>query len=465
MNASRRPSNFDKFSHEVRLAFQEYLTTPTIIIVAFLVLAIAMIALEQSDISWLDRLRGSIESITFGEASSTQTTLGAAAGALITITSITFTVLLIAIQQAAGAMSPVITDQFLRRPFNQVVFGYFVGMSLYSLIVLASTHSTFDPVLSALLAFVFSGIALYLLAALVYVTLTQMRPPVVIHATHDGVLEARKRQLPIVEQTRRAPQMSAGTRVPVQSRADGYVNNIDLRTIKRAIGDKRDELEIVLHVQVGSYVALHDEVAEIRVGPGTDTEEVSQAILQALQLGRARDLQYDPAHGIRAIMNIGWTSISTSKQDPVPGTEAIQALRSLLAHWVGEEEDGLPDHEKLPVVYDDDILWQPLRALESLAVVATESMQHQNFALVLRTFGRMFDRLPAPQRSQLEEMIPRILSRLQYEVLTTDLDEALLELADALAIAGSSEVAEIVWEARQEARNAIPGLADADGSA
>jgi hypothetical protein len=92
-------------------------------------------------------------------------------------------------------------------------------------------------------------------------------------------------------------------------------------------------------------------------------------------------------------------------------------------------------------------------------------MQHQNFALVLRTFGRMFDRLPAPQRSQLEEMIPRILSRLQYEVLTTELDGALLELADALDTAGSSEVAEIVWEARQEARSAIPGLADADGSA
>src|SRR5918911_4888911 len=108
MDASRQPSNFDKFNHEVRLAFQEYLTVPTIIIVAFVVLAIAMIALEQANISWLDHLRGSIESITFGEASSTQTTLGAAAGAPLTITSITFSLLLIAIQQAAGAMRPLI---------------------------------------------------------------------------------------------------------------------------------------------------------------------------------------------------------------------------------------------------------------------------------------------------------------------------------------------------------------------
>ncbi len=50
-------------------------------------------------------------------------------------------------------------------------------------------------------------------------------------------------------------------------------------------------------------------------------------------------------------------------------------------------------------------------------------------------------------------------------MLTTELDEALLKLGDALDIAGSSEVAEIVWEARQQARSDISGLADADGSA
>ncbi len=104
----------------------------------------------------------------------------------------------------------------------------------------------------------------------------------------------------------------------------------------------------------------------------------------------------------------------------------------------------MSDHEKLPVVYHDDILSQPLGALESLAVVATEFMQHHNSALVLRVFAMMFDRLPQAQRSQLEEMIPRILSRLEYEVLTTELDEALLKLGDALDVAGSPEVAETV---------------------
>jgi hypothetical protein len=213
-------------------------------------------------------------------------------------------------------------------------------------------------------------------------------------------------------------------------------------------------------------MAFYDEIAEIRLlADGIKTEELGQAILQALRLRRVRDLQYDPGHGMIQIMNIGWTSISTSKQNPVPGAEAVNALRDLLAQWADEEENEPSGVEKLPVVYYDDIPSKPLYMLESLGVVATESLQHQNFALVLRAFAKMFGRMPAAQRSQVEEIIPRILSRLQYAVLTTDLDEALLTLAVALDTAGSRETAEEVWEARQQARSNISSLADTDDSA
>ncbi len=165
-------------------------------------------------------------------------------------------------------------------------------------------------------------------------------------------------------------------------------------------------------------------------------------------------------------MNIGWTSISTSKQNPVPGAEAINALRDLLSQWTGQENKPR-DREKLPVVYHDHIPSKPLRMLESLAVAATESRQHQNFALVFRAFATMFDRLSPAQRSQVEEMIPRILSRLQDEVLTTELDEALMSLADALNEAGCRESAEVVREARQRARSITsrPATAPPDSEA
>ena len=456
MDASRQPSNFSKFTDELRRAFQEYLSVPTVIILVFLALAAVMIAIEKSEIAAVDRLRVTLTDQVFGDGDSTRDILTAAAATLITITSITFTVLLLAVQQAAGAMGTQIIDQFLRRPINQLVFGYFVGMSIYSLIVLAAVHEEFNPILSTLLAFVFSGVALYLLAALVYVTLTQMRPAIVIHAIHDGTLVARKRQLPIIMRTRRSPRINDGGRIAVHSRGDGYVGYVDLDLLDKAIGGRRQDLEIVLQVQIGSYVALGDAIAEIRTLSDIDTAGLQEAIRRAVKLGRARDLQYDPLHGIEQIVNIGWTTISTAQQSPIAGAQAIDALRDLLAVWSGNEE-GAENDEKLPIVYRDDIPSALLRAFESLAVAAGESRQHQNFALVLLVFAKMFERLPPAQRSLAEAIVPRILSGMGELVLTTELDEALMVLAAALDTAGSGATAEVVRQARDHAHNKPDG--------
>jgi hypothetical protein len=54
----------------------------------------------------------------------------------------------------------------------------------------------------------------------------------------------------------------------------------------------------VLRVQIRSYGATHDEVAEIRAISDTQADELRRATLRALKWGRARDFDYDPVHGI-----------------------------------------------------------------------------------------------------------------------------------------------------------------------
>ena len=73
-----------------------------------------------------------------------------------------------------------------------------------------------------------------------------------------------------------------------------------------------------------------------------------------------------------------------------------------------------------------------MEAFESLAIVASESMQHQNFAEVLHTFAVMFDRLPLDQQRRAEDIILRLLSALGEFVLTAELDSTLSALVGAL---------------------------------
>jgi hypothetical protein len=88
------------------------------------------------------------------------------------------TLLLLIVQQSASTMTTQVFDQFLRRRSNQMYFGFFVGLAVYTLITLATVDEPFNPVFAATLAFVLTVIALFLLIVLFYATIHQKRPPV-----------------------------------------------------------------------------------------------------------------------------------------------------------------------------------------------------------------------------------------------------------------------------------------------
>ncbi|WP_164093848.1 DUF2254 family protein, partial [Stenotrophomonas maltophilia] len=71
--------------------------------------------------------------------------LATVASSIITVTSITFSLLLIAVQQGASALTAQVTDQFMARKTNQFYFGYFVGLSVFVLITLVSNTDYHRP--------------------------------------------------------------------------------------------------------------------------------------------------------------------------------------------------------------------------------------------------------------------------------------------------------------------------------
>jgi hypothetical protein len=144
--------------------------------------------------------------------------------------------------------------------------------------------------------------------------------------------------------------------------------------------------------------------------------------------------------------NIAWRSISTSQQNPAPGITAIRNLRDLLARWA--DQPGNDSDKLLPVVYPDDVPAQLLAAFESLDVVASEAMQHQTYAEIVRAFTLTFDRLLPEHQSRIEELMLRTLPALGDHVLTKELDVALEDMARMLEANGRFETAMAVRSAR-----------------
>jgi hypothetical protein len=159
---------FSDLGEAVSRAFSEFLAIPSYVIVSFLTLAVGSYLFDRAHPAWLAPVREMLRTHVFSEPDATSSLLSTIAGGLITVTSITISLLLLALQQSAATMTAEVFDQFLRRRLNQVYFGFFIGLALYSLVTLATVASSFNPVFGATIAVLLTVIALYLLIVLLY---------------------------------------------------------------------------------------------------------------------------------------------------------------------------------------------------------------------------------------------------------------------------------------------------------
>jgi uncharacterized membrane protein len=437
----------------IRHAFGTFLTLPTTVVIAFMVLAVATYALDQGDSGWLQPLSQFLQTHIFNDSEATAQVLSTIAGGMITITSITFSLLLVALQQSAGSMTHAVFDQFLRRSLNQFYAGWFIGITLFTLVTLATVRPEFNPIFGATLALLFAVSALYVLLLMIYSAIEQMRPSAILESIHDHTLRARERQIPLLRRTRRRPEGRGPARQTVRAPSDGFVTGIDLDVLAEAL-QPAPQAEIVFHLPLGAYAAFGDPLAEVTGVAGDDLDGLAEAVRSAVTLARERDLERDPSFGLEQMETIAWTTISTSKQDPNPGLEAVRNLRDLLARWAvaDPEETGEAAQapEPLAVVYPDDVIERLMGTIESLTIVASESMQHHVYADVLRGLATTMDRLPPELAKRSEELVLRSLAGLGDQVLSAELENALGDVADAFDTAGLVEGTVAVRTARTE---------------
>lgn len=456
MSSPGHSDHASKARDAIRRAFAEFLLVPSCLIAVFVLLAAGTFVLDRSPFAWLAPVRDVLQAWIFANAAATADLLRTIAAGLITITSITISLLLIALQQSASALTHQVYDQFLRNRLNQVYFGFFVGLSLYALVTLASV-GPLNPVIGGTVALASTVIALYLLLVLFYTTVDQMRPVVIIEAIHRHALAARSAQRDFLLRTRRASRLDAPLRIAVTTEQHGFVTRIDVDAIETALKEAGADIEVVLRVSLGAYVVFGQVLAEVKAHAAIDAHAIGKVLRDAIRRQDKRDLASDPLDGVEELETIGWTSISTAQSDADSGILTIYSLRDILARWSCPQTE-TEERERAPIVYVDDVVAKVLDALESLAVSASESMQHQSYSEILRTFELLFERLGPAEQRRVEDILLRTLSGLGDHVLTSELEGALDRLVAVLDAAGRRETAAAVRTATRALARSVGKL-------
>ena len=454
---------FNKVVASVQRAFEEFLTIPILIILGFLALAAISYYADRFRFPFLQPVILFLQKHIFTDAQATTTMLSTVAGSLITVTSITITLLLLVVQQTASAFTTQVFDQFLSRSSNRIVFGFFIGVSLFTLITLATVDAPFNPVIGGSLAFLLTVMALTMLIFLFYSTINQMRPPIIIDAIHSHTLKARRQQLGLVRYTRRSSETSLPVARLVRAVDEGFITRVDLDLLNDIINRYEEEIEIVLLVSIGTFVAYQDPLAEIKMqqAGGDKLDKIEAKLHQALFLADNRNIAADPAYGIEQLVSIAWTSTSPSKSNPNPGLLTVYRLRDLLSRWAIHPKEPV-NPIPIPVVYHDDVYDHLMSAFEDLAVISSASLQHMVFTEVIHSLAMIFDRLPSELQQRASDIIMRILTAMGDHVLTHQLDVNLSNLVRVLNECSFQETAIAVRQAQVDMRQAIGSLSSSN---
>ncbi len=253
--------------------------------------------------------------------------MGAIAGSMMSVVSIVYSVLVVALSLASVQFSPRILGGFIRDRQSQRTLGVFIGTFTHCLLAMRS--STTDPPWVATWAVAFGF--LLGLACLGYLIFF-------IHHIATGI-QVNNLVHRIVEETERvieevypfgghpmAPALSNVAASVVAARS-GYLQLVDYEGL--AVIARSRRLEIHLTVEPGDFVSRGGELA--RVGGEDLPARELHKIGEAFDLGPIRTMQQDVAFGVRQLVDIALKAISPAVNDPSTATTCIDQLGALLA--------------------------------------------------------------------------------------------------------------------------------------
>ena len=170
---------------------------PALIAIIFLALSWGML---EFDFSVLGKdIKSGLSWLSLRDASTARSIIATVAGAIISLTVFSFSMVMIVLNQAASQMSNRVLNSMIENRFQQVILGIYIGTIVYALFLLSTIRDNSNglnvPALSIYLLLVLTVIDIFLfIYFLDYVTQT-VKYETVINRVKNHTLHTMRREL------------------------------------------------------------------------------------------------------------------------------------------------------------------------------------------------------------------------------------------------------------------------------
>jgi uncharacterized membrane protein len=291
---------------------------PLICVFAGIALAVALLAIDRA--SGHDLVGTSVT----GSAASVQTILTAASTSLVTLTSVVLSLTLVAVQLAMGQFSPRIVRAILHDRRSQLAVGLFIGTFAYSMTVLREVNGNSSgggsvPGLAVAVDYGLILAAVVVLVLYVNHTAQSLRVGGLLGRVADATREEIDRLYPAAPGPEDDPSVVAAPDY-------GVVNRVPHQLLVQLAEEADCVLELV--PAMGDFVPRGGPLFRVR---GSLPEPGRSAAALSVILDRERSHEFEPAFGLRKLVDVATRSIYSSPfQDPSTSVQAINAIHDIL---------------------------------------------------------------------------------------------------------------------------------------
>ncbi len=272
-----------------------------------------------------------------------QTILNAIAVSILTMTTITFSSIMVVLTTYSSQFSPRTLQDFISDVVTQRVLGVFTGGFVYSLLLLLFLKDLSDkklflgPGIAVIWAIVCLGFFVFFIHHVATWTqvnslidkITTRTQETIRNSFHLGIDQTKSKQLSVKENIN---ELEKKEKIKINAPTSGYLQMIKLGPILKKATDNDHVIKV--ERRIGDYV-LKDTPLYSYLDTRSLTKEDKNMYEECFAIGPERNTVQDVEFGIQKLVEIALRAISPGINDPHTAINCINRIGTILAELGG----------------------------------------------------------------------------------------------------------------------------------
>lgn len=301
---------------------------PALLAISFLLLTWVMLVIDFSE--WGKNIKANTSWLSLKDATTARSIISTIAGAIISLTVFSFSMVMIVLNQAASQMTNRVLSSMIGNRFQQTVLGFYIGTIVYALFLLSTirdiSSGIYVPALSIYLLILLTVVDIFLfIYFLDYVTQTVKYETVITRVQNKTM---RTMQQEYNQEPQQTVTWNELPNVPVKTLKSNYFQGYNRKMLLEIC--EKEDLYITFLYTKSSY--LLKEVPLLKVFSKEPVDSVvllDVAAANDFYNGQPIDLNAD--YGFKQLSEIAIKALSPGINDPGTAVLALNSLSDLLS--------------------------------------------------------------------------------------------------------------------------------------